>query len=314
MNAPVIYLMGATTTGKTRLAIDLCEKLPLDVISVDSAMVYRGMDIGTAKPGPEILLHTPHRLIDICDPSERYSAARFRTDAIREIEDIHAGHRIPLLVGGTGLYFRTLEAGISLLPDADFEIRSCIEKEASETGWKNIHHRLATIDPDAAEKIHPNDPQRILRAMEVYLKTGETLTAHFQQQSAQPLPYPIIKLILHTEDRKIIHNRIKQRFLEMLEAGLIEEVRSLYERGDLNAALPAMRMVGYRQIWRYFEHKLTYEEMVQHSIIATRQLAKRQVTWLRKEKNAVWFDCENRQLPVEILEFFRKNNHLSVIL
>lgn len=310
MSYPVIFLMGATATGKTSLAVDLCAQFPMDVISVDSAMVYKGMDIGTAKPGPEILAHTPHRLIDICDPAEAYSAARFREDAIAAINEIHAKQRIPLLVGGTGLYFRTLETGISELPEARPEIRSAIEQEATQSGWQAIHQHLAAIDPVSAKRIHPNDPQRIQRAMEVYLQTGLPLSEHYSMQSARALPNPVIKIILHADDRNILHKRVKIRFLQMLEDGLVEEVKRFHQRKDLHAGLPAMRMVGYRQVWKYLEDDLSYNEMTRHAIVATRQLAKRQITWLRKEENARWFDSENSELLREVSDFFRKNTYL----
>ena len=308
---PVIFLMGPTASGKTSCALELCRRFPLDIVSVDSAMVYRGMDIGTAKPCSEILREFPHRLIDICDPVDAYSAASFRNDALNEIDKIHSENRIPLLVGGTGLYFRTLEKGISTLPSANADIRTRLEQEASEKGWGYMHQRLSEIDAVAAARIHPNDPQRIQRALEVYEITGYPMSELFNRESVKPVDLDIIKLILNPNDRNIIHARVKQRFMQMLEDGLVEEVQGLFTRGDLRADMPSMRMVGYRQVWRYLEGKSTYEEMVNSAIVATRQLAKRQLTWLRKEENADWYDIEDEAGIDRILKFIGENQNLS---
>jgi tRNA dimethylallyltransferase len=311
MTLPVIFLMGPTASGKTALALELCRQLPLDIVSVDSAMVYRGMDIGTAKPSAEIQKAAPHRLIDICDPAEVYSAAGFCRDALIEIEKIHLNRRIPLLVGGTGLYFRALEKGISVLPSADSDVRSKLEEEARATGWESMHQRLAKIDSEAAARIHPNDPQRIQRALEVYELTGQSMSELYAQETAKPLDYGVIKIILNPEDRSIIHARVEQRFMQMLEAGLIDEVRDLYERSDLNASKPSMRMVGYRQIWKYLDGLFAYEEMVNSAIVATRQLAKRQLTWLRKEGDASWLDSESDTVLDKVLKLIGENQNLS---
>ena len=311
MTLPVIFLMGPTASGKTALALELCRQLPLDIVSVDSAMVYRGMDIGTAKPSAEIQIAAPHRLIDICDPAEVYSAAGFCRDALIEIEKIHLNRRIPLLVGGTGLYFRALEKGISVLPSADSDVRSKLEEEARATGWESMHQRLAKIDSEAAARIHPNDPQRIQRALEVYELTGQSMSELYAQETAKPLDYGVIKIILNPEDRSIIHARVEQRFMQMLEAGLIDEVRGLYERSDLNASKPSMRMVGYRQIWKYLDGLFAYEEMVNSAIVATRQLAKRQLTWLRKEGDASWLDSESHTVFDKVLKLIGENQNLS---
>ena len=308
---PVIFLMGPTASGKTSCALELCRQFPLDIVSVDSAMVYRGMDIGTAKPSAEVLREFPHRLIDICDPVEAYSAASFRDDALHEIGKIHSQDRVPLLVGGTGLYFRTLEKGISTLPSANSEIRTRLEQEASEKGWAYMHERLAAVDAATADRIHPNDPQRIQRALEVYEITGQPMSELFDQETAKPVDFDVIKIILNPTDRNIIHERVKQRFMQMLDGGLVEEVQGLFERGDLRADLPSIRMVGYRQVWRYLEGRSTYNEMVNSAIVATRQLAKRQLTWLRKEENTTWIDIEGGAGIDKILNFVGENQNLS---
>jgi len=300
---PVIFLMGPTAAGKTGLAVDLVQRLPLEIVSVDSAMVYRDMDIGTAKPSPEILRVAPHHLIDICDPSEVYSAARFRDDAMHCIQEIHARGRMPLLVGGTGLYFRALEQGLSELPSGDAGMRMRLEAEAEQIGWEAMHARLAEVDPEAARNIHPNDPQRIQRALEVYLLTGRTITEHYRGVLKQRIPYRVIKIIITPSDRGRLHRQAEQRFLRMLEEGLVDEVRSLRARGDLHAGLPAMRLVGYRQVWNYLEGELSYEVMIDKAVIATRQLIKRQLTWLRKEQDSHGFDSHEAGLRDKILNF-----------
>lgn len=305
---PVLFMMGPTAAGKTQLVVYLKQKLPVDIISVDSAMVYKGMDIGTAKPTADILAMAPHRLIDICDPTEAYSAARFCHDARKEINAIRSAGRIPLLVGGTGLYFRSLEQGLSELPSADQETRQRLEDEAQVLGWEKMHTRLAEIDPDAAVRIHPNDPQRIQRALEVYELTGMALTEHFSSKVTSGLPCRIIKIIVSPADRNILHRRINQRFYGMLDGGLVPEVERLYQRGDLHPALPAMRMVGYRQVWKYLEGQLDYQHMIDHAIVATRQLAKRQLTWLRREAGAEWFDSQQPDTVDNILKYMEKND------
>jgi tRNA dimethylallyltransferase len=308
---PVIFLMGPTASGKTELAVAIRHHLPCEIISVDSAMVYRGMDIGTAKPDKALLAEAPHRLIDICDPAAVYSVARFREDALTEISAVQRSGRIPLLVGGTGLYFRTLEQGISELPAADEEIRHRMKKEADAKGWEYLYQRLAQVDPDAAVRIHPNDSQRIQRALEIYEITGRSMTDHFTDGRRGALPFNVFKIILAPDDRQIIHERVKVRFLQMLDAGLLDEVRGLYGRGDLNASLPSMRMVGYRQIWRYLEGELAYEQMCEYAIVATRQLAKRQITWCRSEQNARWFDSSDRNMLDKILKSLQDNPDFS---
>ena len=280
-NPPAIFLMGPTATGKTELAVQLCRELPCDIVSVDSVMVYRGLDIGSAKPDADTLQAAPHRLIDICDPGEAFSAAQFRDRALAEIRDILARGRIPLLVGGTMLYYRALEQGLSDLPAADPELRAQLEAEAETHGWAHLHARLAAVDPVAAARIHANDPQRIQRALEVFELTGEPLSAWFGREVDSELPCRIVKVVLTPADRAVLHQRIAERFRAMLTQGLIEEVEGLFQRRDLHADLPSMRAVGYRQVWAYLAGEWDYDTMVEKGIIATRQLAKRQMTWLR---------------------------------
>ncbi len=275
-----IFLMGPTASGKTDLAIEIASRIPCDVISVDSALIYRGMDIGTAKPTADELAQAPHGLIDILDPSESYSAADFRVDAIALMDKAVANGRVPLLVGGTMLYFKALLEGLSPLPQADAQIRAQIETEAQTLGWSVLHDQLKEIDPVAAQRIHPNDPQRLSRALEVFRITGKTLT-ELTQQKAPPLPYKVHQFALMSDDRHTLHQRIETRFMKMLEAGFEQEVRALKHREDLNLDLPSMRSVGYRQMWQYLDGELSYEEMVYRGVVATRQLAKRQITWLR---------------------------------
>jgi tRNA dimethylallyltransferase len=301
---PAVCLMGPTASGKTDLAVTLVEHLPMDILSVDSVMVYRGMDIGSAKPDTETLTRAPHRLIDIRDPAEAYSAAQFREDALREMAEISAAGRIPLLVGGTMLYFRALLSGLSTLPEADIEIRTRIEAEAEAEGWASLHRRLAEVDAAAAARIHPNDPQRIQRALEVYELTGIPLSALQQQQQLdQPLPYRIIKLAVAPADRSILHQRIAERFEQMLRGGLVEEVEGLRRRGDLHLDLPALRAVGYRQVWEFLEGDIDYTEMVEKGIVATRQLAKRQFTWLRSERALTLLDSLDGRLQDKALKY-----------
>lgn len=287
---PAIFLMGATASGKTALAMQLAERLPCDIVSVDSALVYRSMDIGTAKPGKEELARVPHRLIDICDPAESYSAARFRGDAQREMAAITARGRIPLLVGGTMLYFRALQYGLSELPRADMSVRAELEREAGRRGWNRMHRKLRLLDPESAKRIHPNDPQRIQRALEVIRITGSPLSLLQKRDGVQQLPYRIVKLAL-ASDRTLLHQRIEQRFHEMLGLGFENEVRSLLSRGDLVPEMPSMRAVGYRQMVAHLKGEYDYNIMIYKAIVATRQLAKRQITWLRAESDVNWLDA-----------------------
>jgi len=285
----VLFLMGATATGKTRLAVDLVGRLPLEIVSVDSAMVYRGMDIGTAKPDRDTLRRAPHRLIDIRDPADAYSAAQFRVDALREIEDILAAGRLPLLVGGTMLYFRALESGLAELPQADPGVRARLATELALFGPARLHARLAEVDPAAAARIHPNDPQRIQRALEVWELTARPLSA-LQAEGAEPLPYDVVKLACAMPEREVLRERIAVRFHQMLDQGLEGEVEALLARGDLAPDTPSLRAVGYRQVVRHLLGEWDRQTMIAQAIHATRQLAKRQMTWLRGTTGVTWLD------------------------
>jgi len=287
---PAIFIMGPTATGKTDLAISCVEELNARIISVDSAMVYRGMDIGSAKPNAAELVRAPHRLIDICDPSEAYSAGRFREDALSAMADITSNGAVPLLVGGTMLYFSALQKGLADLPEADQVVRDKLNADVERLGWQGMHERLAEIDPESADRIHPNDPQRIHRALEVFVITGKTLTQCWENQRQQRLPYSVIKIALMPPDRIELREKIARRFDQMLAAGFIEEVEKLRQRGDLTADLPAIRAVGYRQVWACLAGDYDFETMREKAIIATAQLAKRQMTWLRKEADCNFFD------------------------
>lgn len=293
-----IFLMGPTASGKTDLAIALRKTLPVEIISVDSALIYRGMDIGTAKPTADELAQAPHRLIDIRDPSQAYSAADFREDALTAMAEIVAQGKIPLLVGGTMLYFKALLEGLSPLPSADPEVRDAIEKEAQQQGWEALHQQLCHIDPVAGARIHPNDPQRIMRALEVFRISGHTLTA-LTEKKGDPLPYQVHQFAITPQDRGELHRRIELRFAKMVEAGFEQEVRTLYERGDLHPDLPSIRCVGYRQMWDYLAGRCTHEEAVYRGICATRQLAKRQITWLRGWENVTWLDSDSPSLSLQ---------------
>ena len=294
-----IFLMGPTASGKTDLAIQLRQQLPVEVISVDSALIYRGMDIGTAKPSKAELALAPHRLIDICDPAESYSAMNFRHDALREMRDITAQGKIPLLVGGTMLYYKALLEGLSPLPSADEKVRSEIEAKAALIGWGRLHQELTKIDPISAQRINPNDSQRINRALEVFYLTGKTLT-ELTAQKGEALPYDILQFAIAPEQREVLHLRIEQRFHNMIELGFQQEVEKLYRRPDLNENLPSIRCVGYRQMWEYLRGDYDHDEMVFRGICATRQLAKRQITWLRGWTSPIqWLDSLQ---PAQALE------------
>lgn len=293
-----IFIMGPTASGKTDLAVELVERLNAEIISVDSAMVYKGMDIGSAKPSAEELARAPHRLIDICDPADPYSAARFRDDALREMEDIVSQGKTPLLVGGTMLYYKALLEGMHNLPDSNPEVRANLQQRLESEGLASLHQKLAKIDPESASRIHENDPQRTLRALEVYEITGKPLSQLHAEQEQNDFPYQTLQIALAPDDRSYLHQRIEKRFHQMMEQGFLQEVESLYERGDLHPDLPSIKSVGYRQMWQYLEGELPLEEAIERGIIATRQLAKRQFTWLRSWKNLNWI--ESRQ-PIESL-------------
>ncbi len=299
--------MGPTASGKSDLALRLVNDLPCEIISVDSAMVYRGMDIGTAKPSNEILKRIPHRLIDICDPVDPYSAARFREDAIREMIKVNSAGKIPLLVGGTMLYFRTLQYGISELPAADPVLRLELEAKAERFGWATLHARLAQVDAEAARRIHPNDPQRIQRALEIYYLTGRGMSEHFRARRNRVFPYRVIKAVVAPIRREELHRRIEKRFQLMLDKGFIDEVEQLFRRSDIHAELPAMRAVGYRQARAYLEGEYDYQTMVERAIVATRRLARRQLTWLRAEKDAQWLDAGSGDIYPQLLKLLTAN-------
>ncbi len=294
MDPKVIFLMGPTASGKTALAIDLYKSIPSELISVDSALIYKGMDIGTAKPTAAELSDAPHHLIDILDPAFAYSAADFRTDALRLIADIHGRGKTAILVGGTMLYFRTLLQGISPLPEADPDIRQQIEAEAAEHGWGYLHQQLADFDPVSAARIHPNDPQRVNRAVEVYRLTGKSLT-ELTEQKGEPFPFPVQQFAINPTDRSELHQRIAVRFRQMLDSGFADEVKRLMQRPDLHLDLPSMRCVGYRQMWLHLQGQLSEQEMIDQGIAATRQLAKRQLTWLRSWPELNWLKTEDKQ-------------------
>ena len=277
-----ICLMGPTASGKTALALALADRLDCGLVSVDSAQVYRGMDIGTAKPEPAVLARYPHRLIDIRDPAEPYSAAEFRRDALTAIGEILAAGRMPLLVGGTMLYFRALIHGLAEMPGADPAIRAGIAALAEREGWDAVHRRLAAVDPASAARIDPGNRQRVQRALEVYLASGRPMSSlHAAQSPAADLPCRLLQLALVPADRAALHRRIAARFQAMLAAGFLDEVRALKARGDLHPDLPSIRSVGYRQVWDYLDGRVSRQEMSERAIAATRQLAKRQLTWLR---------------------------------
>ncbi len=289
---PVICLMGPTAAGKTNIAMQLAKQWPVDIISVDSAMVYRDMNIGTAKPSIDELALAPHRLIDIRDPANSYSAADFCHDAQHEIMNSLAAQRLPLLVGGTMLYFNALQQGLSPLPEANDGLRQALTQQAEQLGWPAMHEKLQVIDPQAAKRIHPNDPQRIQRALEVHQLTGQNITT-LQQQRPEKLPYQFINIAIAPHERQVLHQRIEKRFDAMLADGFIDEVDMLYQRDDLHIDLPAMRCVGYRQVWNYLAGHSNKSEMRELSVIATRQLAKRQLTWLRAWDDVKWLNSEN---------------------
>ena len=289
---PAIALMGPTASGKTALAVDWAQRFGLDIISVDSALVYRGLDIGSAKPDAATLQRAPHRLIDIRDPNQPYSAADFAADARREMQAITDAGRVPLLVGGTGLYFRALLHGLSELPEADAAVRAEIAAEAARRGWPALHAELARIDPDAAARIEAADSQRIQRALEVYRISGTALSTWLERTRRQPFPYRVLKLIAAPADRAVLHARIAQRFDAMLAAGLLDEVARLRADPRFDQHLPAMRAVGYRQALEHLDGRSSAAEFRDRAIFATRQLAKRQLTWLRGELDARRFDPE----------------------
>jgi tRNA dimethylallyltransferase len=293
---PAIFIMGPTASGKTDLAMRLCDVLPCEIISVDSALVYKGMDIGTAKPTWQERVQYPHHLVDILDPAQIYSAAQFRYDALALMADITARGKVPLLVGGTMLYFRALLEGLSVLPEADPLVRADIEKDAEQFGWAYVHQQLQQVDPVSAARINANDPQRLQRALEVYRLSGVSMTQlrEEEQLHKKPFPYKVLQIAVAPAERAVVHQRIASRFHHMLEQGFESEVRALFERGDLNTDMPSVRAVGYRQMWDYFEGEYDYAVMQEKGIAATRQLAKRQFTWLRSWQDVNWIYTDKR--------------------
>ncbi|TYL47638.1 tRNA (adenosine(37)-N6)-dimethylallyltransferase MiaA [Marinomonas sp. IMCC 4694] len=299
----VVCLMGPTASGKTGLAVDLAENHNFEIISVDSALVYKGMDIGTAKPDAALLVRAPHRLIDIIDPLESYSAADFVIDAVEQAQAILATGKTPLLVGGTMMYFNALQKGLAEMPTADPALRVLIEREAEEKGWEALHKELQAFDPDAALRIHPNDPQRLQRAIEVYRLTGKTMTQFWAQQEAVSLPFDMINMAVMPRERSVLHARIEQRFYDMMDQGFLAEVEHFYQRGDLSADMPSMRCVGYRQLWQYLAGEDTLDDAVFKGVVASRQLAKRQLTWLRGWDDLRIFDSLSKDLLPEALNY-----------
>jgi len=297
---PVICLMGPTASGKTALAMALHDALPCDIISVDSALIYRDMDIGTAKPTADELAKYPHRLINIRDAKQSYSAADFCQDALVEIAKIRANNRIPLLVGGTMMYFKSLIEGISPLPAANSDIRQQIEIEAAEQGWEAMHEKLAVVDAIAAERIHPNDPQRLTRALEVFRLTGNTLT-QLTQIKGDKLAGDVLQFAITPKERSTLHQRIELRYQQMIAQGFEQEVIELKKRGDLHENLPSIRCVGYRQMWQYLNNEVDHQEMIFKGVCATRQLAKRQLTWLRSWPDLQWLTTDDETNLAQVL-------------
>lgn len=302
---PVICLMGPTASGKTALALALCDALPCDIVSVDSALIYRDMDIGTAKPTDEELVKYPHRLINLRDATQSYSAAEFCHDALNEIDLIRAKNRIPLLVGGTMMYFKSLIEGISPLPAANSDIRKKIEAEAEQYGWQALHEKLQEVDSVSAKRIHPNDPQRITRALEVFRLTGKTLTQLTEVKGVK-LEGDILQFAITPKERSTLHARIEFRYQQMVEQGFEQEVTKLKARGDLHDNLPSIRCVGYRQMWQYLNGEFDHNEMVFRGICATRQLAKRQLTWLRSWQNLHWLTTDDKKNLAQVLSLVSK--------
>ncbi|WP_148863478.1 tRNA (adenosine(37)-N6)-dimethylallyltransferase MiaA [Marinobacter fonticola] len=327
---PAIFLMGPTAAGKTDLAIDLCKRLPCDIISVDSAMIYRNMDIGTAKPSAEELFRAPHRLIDICDPADTYSVADFRRDALREMSEISGRGRIPLLVGGTMMYYKALLHGLADMPGADPALRAELEARATQEGWPALHAELARRDPVAAGAIHPNNRQRVLRALEVVLISGRPISEAWSSESPERdrdnvdypyltrwqadapggLPYNAVQLAIGPNDRSVLHERIRLRFDKMLASGFVDEVRALQARGDLHPGLPSIRCVGYRQAWSWLDGDIDYPTFVDKGVAATRQLAKRQLTWLRKWNDLHWINADSSSSSMRALKIIESRTTL----
>lgn len=302
-----IFLMGPTAAGKTDAAIALHERLGHELISVDSAMVYQGMDVGSAKPSAAELARAPHRLIDIRDPADPYSAADFREDALREMRQISAAGQVPLLVGGTMLYYKRLVEGVANLPAADAAIRERLENQRQQEGLIGLHRTLEEVDPPSAARIHPNDPQRLMRALEVFYASGRPMSELWAEQRPETFPWRVLSVALAPQDRKVLHQRIALRFESMLAEGLIDEVAALKKRDDLHIDLPSMKSVGYRQVWEYLNGAYDRDELVSRGVIATRQLAKRQLTWLRSWPSLTWIDSQQPDALDKLLKFVRES-------
>jgi tRNA dimethylallyltransferase len=300
MKSPAIFLMGPTASGKTGVAVELVQKLPVELISVDSALVFRDMDIGTAKPDAATLTRAPHHLIDIISPTEAYSAAAFRKDALRLMADITARGKIPLLVGGTMLYFKALREGLSPLPQADAEVRAKLDEIIAQHGIEHLHAELAKVDTVTAARLHSTDTQRVQRAMEIYLVSGKPMSELIKQQEQNPLPYRILPIALIPSDRAVLHQRIAVRFEQMLKLGLLDELRRLREKYPLHRDMTSMRCVGYRQAWEFMEGEITEVELLEKGIAATRQLAKRQLTWLRSTPDVIEMNCLEPDLELGV--------------
>jgi tRNA dimethylallyltransferase len=310
---PAILLMGPTASGKTAVAVRLARELPCEIISVDSAQVYKGMDIGTAKPGAALLKEAPHHLLDVIEPHESYSAARFRDDALALMREITERDRIPLLVGGTMMYFQALTEGLNDLPEADALVRLMIDTMAEQGGWPAVHARLAKVDPETAARLEPNDSQRVQRALEVYLITGQPLSKLLQKPKYVYFPYTPIRISLVPSDREVLHLRIARRFDEMIGAGLVKELAGLRSEYGLEPGMPSMRAVGYRQAWDHLEGRIGTAEFREQGIAATRQLAKRQLTWLRSMQNVTEFDCLAEDLDDLVLEYVRRELEAQLV-
>ncbi len=302
---PAIAILGPTASGKSNLALSITDHFPIEIISIDSAQVYRYLDIGSAKPDPQILTKIPHHLINLIDPDQQYSAAQFRHDALLTMKEITLRGNIPLLVGGTMLYFKALREGLSDLPPADQQIRKEIEASAAEKGWSTLHHLLQSVDPMSAERIQPNDSQRIQRALEIYYLTGKPMSQQMVSSQPASIPYRLISIALLPSDRKVLHQRIQHRFETMLEMGLIEEVRSILSQFPLTLEMPSIRCVGYRQVYQYLQGQLSLMELREKGAAATRQLAKRQLTWLRSMEQLTEFDCLADNLLEQVMYYLQ---------
>lgn len=307
MHPSVLCIAGPTASGKSAASLALAERWPIEIINVDSATIYRGMDIGTAKPGPEERARIPHHLLDIRDPAQSYSAAAFRRDALTLIEQIHDRQHIPVMCGGTMLYYKALREGLSPLPEADPAIRTQIDAEAARQGWPAMHKQLASVDPETAHRLEPNDSQRIQRAIEIYRSSGKPMSFWLTQPVRDAAPaIDFVTLSLEPSDRLVLHTRIAQRYHAMIEEGLVAEVRTLYDRGDLHLGLPSMRCVGYRQIWEHLDGQFSQDEAIDRAIAATRQLAKRQLTWLRAQPERHSVDCLASDAAEQVVDYFNR--------